>query len=257
MSKEGYLRKNHAGTKYSAKNVKRWFQTVGFTVTYYKENDKKSLKGHFDLRNVLGIHPVHDAEDKQSAGEEAIMLKISEDGKSSPKVMIISFKGDPLRERGAWLRLWCSAIEARYVHSSLAEFVDPALVDALNAAYAETQAISSQRSRFRKSVATTKVLTPRSSVIAAPGDMVLDTPRDTPRGASPRAAPVDPPEGSPPTNSTLPPDEAPAPSEAPLGELGPESAPPAMDTTFEITVPENVKPGDKLQATTPDGVKVR
>ena len=29
------------------------------------------------------------------------------------------------------------------------------------------------------------------------------------------------------------------------------------DVTFEVTVPEGVKPGDKLQATTPSGVKVK
>ena len=31
----------------------------------------------------------------------------------------------------------------------------------------------------------------------------------------------------------------------------------AADVTFEVTVPEGVKPGDKLQATTPGGVKVK
>eukprot|EP00966_Prymnesium_polylepis_P294645 6804100-Prymnesium_polylepis.3 len=29
------------------------------------------------------------------------------------------------------------------------------------------------------------------------------------------------------------------------------------DVTFEVTVPDGVKPGDKLQATTPSGVKVK
>ena len=60
-TKEGYLKKNHAGSKFAAAHKKRWFLTSGFTVSYFRENDKRSLKGHFDLRNVLGIQPLKEA----------------------------------------------------------------------------------------------------------------------------------------------------------------------------------------------------
>jgi len=34
---EGFLTKNHAGSPFSKDNQRRWFDTTGFTVCYYRD----------------------------------------------------------------------------------------------------------------------------------------------------------------------------------------------------------------------------
>jgi hypothetical protein len=116
-------------------------------------------------------------------------------------------------------------VGANGVAGPLASFVDPALTAELNERYGLAVAVSRQRSVFSKKLRITKILTPRGSSIEVPGP---STALDTTRGTA----------------------ELPPP--APL-------SPPAQDETitFEITVPDGIKPGDRLQATTPTGAKVK
>jgi len=227
--KEGWLHKNHAGEPFAKDSQRRWFETVGFTVCYFRLPDKKSLKGHFDLRNVISIAPISDAEDIKAAGADAVAFSVSEEGKA-PKTMILAFKVEGSADREGWLKLWCSAITADAVDAKLKQYIDPELSKLLNDKFANQEAVSRQRSLFGSKVSYTKVLTPRQSSDAIAqhqtgGSSALDTPRG---------------------------DQLPAPAPLP---------PPAKEddvpTTFEITVPDGVKPGDRLQATTPSGTKVK
>ena len=57
MRMEGFLRKNHAGSSFGKKNARRYFVTEGFTVFYYSDANKATVKGHFDCLNVVKIMP--------------------------------------------------------------------------------------------------------------------------------------------------------------------------------------------------------
>ena len=57
---EGYLRKNRAGMPFAKMSNRRYFSTEGFTVFYYNDMTKAKVKGHFDLRNVVGLMPSQD-----------------------------------------------------------------------------------------------------------------------------------------------------------------------------------------------------
>eukprot|EP00325_Prymnesiales_sp_UTEX-LB-985_P004357 CAMPEP_0174694274 /NCGR_PEP_ID=MMETSP1094-20130205/886_1 /TAXON_ID=156173 /ORGANISM="Chrysochromulina brevifilum, Strain UTEX LB 985" /LENGTH=336 /DNA_ID=CAMNT_0015890467 /DNA_START=65 /DNA_END=1071 /DNA_ORIENTATION=- len=276
--KEGYLVKNHAGREFREAHNKRWFESNGFHVRYFKDQDKKSLKGHFDLRNVQGIQLFTHDNPKQieSAGKDAIMMKIVEMNKKgqpmSDKVMIISFLDQPAARDG-WLKLWCSAIEAKHVNPVLKPYIDGTLADALNSQFAETGGISRTRSLMKKKITTTAVLTPRSSVtVSAVAAGTIEANFDTPRVPSATlSAPLSPeseaaaqPEATPDASqvppAAVPPPSAPAPESTSKPDDSTDTAEPAPlaeETTFEITVPEGVSPGDRLQATTPSGVKVK
>ena len=289
--KEGWLKKNHAGREFASKNVRRWFTTTGFQVVYYSDSDKQSAKGHFDLRNVMSIEPSHST----NAGEGAVDLSIGEKGKTSKKLMTISFLGDWDRERDGWLKLWCSAILLAHVHDSLKPFADARLANELNAEFAAQKAMSrkSRVSEYLMSSAapkTTQILTPRmgtlaempeppptavasapataapappssttaasaaepsapKTVVAVPKipDEELDTPRETPPPSRPAEA----------VDTAV---EEPAAGAVPPAGAQPPTEPAtstATEETFEITVPDGVTPGSRLQATTPSGVRVK
>ena len=230
MMVEGFLRKNHAGQDFAKSNNRRYFLAEGFTVFYYTDAKKATVKGHFDLRNVIRIRP-HDASDPD-VGEGAIDMRIAESkGNGPPKKMVLSFSLEP-QKRAEWLALFCSATFPEYVEESLRQYVDRGLVESLDASYGDVEAVSTRRSMFSRRAPTTKALTPRSSI----------TPRD----------------GPPPTGA------APTESQGTLSQLDtPRGADPAPEPngggeiTFEITVPPGVKPGDRLKATTPSGVRVK
>ena len=194
---EGFLQKNHAGQDFAKINYKRFFVAEGFTVFYYSDATKKTVRGHFDLRNVVGICQ----KDVSGAGTGAIELRIAEPsnrqtgGSSPPKRMVLSFSPEPPR-RAEWLRLFCSAILGDYVDGSVAGFIDPALADALNAEYGDVEAVSANKSFFSRRAPTTRILTPRSSITPRGGsapsmpklesfdtmpNLNLDTPRGSPR----------------------------------------------------------------------------
>ena len=266
---EGFLMKNHAGSVFGTGN-RRYFVTEGFTVFYYSKADRSVVKGHFDLRNVVHMRPSSD----ETAGQGSIDLLIAKPANSGPpKKMVISFSAEPSR-RDEWLKLWCSAVWPDYVDASLKPHADAALAERLNGEYADVLAVSASRALFFRRAPTTKVLTPRggaggagsrgsaaSNSNAAAGGAAeqpkparldtLDTmpnlldQLDTPRFAMPGSMP-----GATPDGRT---------ADAPTGTVSEET--PATvderDVIFEITVPENVQPGDRLQATTPTGLKVK
>ena len=234
----GYLRKNHQGQPYTKVNFQRWFTTEGFSVYYYDSDAKKRIRGHFDLRNVLALGLA----DLPTETEGAIELCIGDKSGGVAKTMIVSFAGAHVDLKVEFLKLWCSAVEPKFVDSRLAKFIDPSVSAALNTQYGSQPAVAPRMSIFGKAP-TTAVLTPRSSVSmrATSGQQEasdeLDTPRDTgtaarPPPASPLAArqPVPMPEGRPPE---LPP-------KAPKAPASP-AVPPAADAKdddvfYEITV---------------------
>ena len=279
-AKEGWLLKNHAGREFASSNVKRWFQAEGFQVIYYSDRNKRSAKGHFDLRNVLSLAPSH----SNASGKGAIDVSIGEQGKTTQKVMTISFAASASGDREAWLKLLCSAVLAKHVHRELLPSRDEVLARSLDAEFA-TQAAFSRRHTIFGAVTTTTILTPRAATpaalevaapavaqpeaeaVAPPKTLVsvpqipaseLDTPRDTAPGTPIEA---DPPEVM--SGRDVAERETSLPSPAPLPPPADKGAPPAADDagpeeeTFEITVPEGVSPGHRVQATTPSGVRVK
>ena len=99
LAREGWLSKNHAGAPWVAGHQRRWFATSGFHVFYYATPEKRSLKGHFDLRNVVSIRQASDP----NAGDDAVELAIAlSRADKVDKVMIIAFEGAP-DERAGWI----------------------------------------------------------------------------------------------------------------------------------------------------------
>jgi len=179
------------------------------------------------------------------------------------KSIIVSFQSDPA-EKPKWLQLWCSAVEAANVDPALVEFRHESLAEKFNYEFSDKAALVS--SVLKKS---NSVLTPRRASAAPPkppllaealaiSKEVLDTPRDMAATAPPSPKPTDLPRPTP--ESIKPPPSTPPPSMLPgmlPAGLSPAFTPAADDEdTFQITVPEGVNPGDKLKATTPNGVKV-
>ena len=189
MIVEGYVRKNHAGQDFSRTNHRRYFVAEGFRVFYYTDAKKTSVKGHFDLRNVIQIRPYGGASSKVGPG--AIVVQIAEPNYAGPhKNMVISF----LDKRAAWLTLFCSATVPDYVEESLRQYVDKGLAESLNARYGAAEAVSAYRSVFERFLTrrtpTVAVLTPRigqkggvsvpqalPQPIPQPADADLDSPR--------------------------------------------------------------------------------
>ena len=58
-SNEGFLTKGRSG-RFAESNDRRWFKSSGFSVAYFKDARCASLKGQFDLRDVVSIEPVTD-----------------------------------------------------------------------------------------------------------------------------------------------------------------------------------------------------
>ena len=283
LEKEGFLFKNHAGATFKS-GTRRWFASTGFNVTYYATNQKKTIKGHFDLRNVVSIKPSTD----KGAGEGSIELNIAEKGQKTVKVMIIAFRGYEQKEREVWLRLWCSAVVPEYVAPAFKGYIDAPTHDKFNGEFGDQGAVSRKRASLtgnvKKPAPKTSALTPRESFprgakAGGGAAKAASTATTTPAAAatatpSPRAAPevvedLDTPRGQPPerdqpptpTESAITPAE-PLPAPAPPAETAPTtggggSSELAADETFEITVPAGVEPGQRLQATTPGGVKVK
>eukprot|EP00966_Prymnesium_polylepis_P294646 6804100-Prymnesium_polylepis.4 len=94
---------------------------------------KGSIRGHFDLRNVVKISPCNDAD-----APDAVDIDVAEgDSKGRPaKKLIISFVADK-DDRANWLQFWCSAILEQYVHEKLKSFIDLKLAAQYNSLYAD------------------------------------------------------------------------------------------------------------------------
>ena len=247
-SMQGYLLKNHDGGKFAVKNNQRYFTSAGFTVFYYETEKKSKAKGHFDLRNVLSIRPSAD----KGAPAGAIDLEVGAPNGGVAKRMVIAFLAGE-DDRSQWLKLWCSAVVPAGVSAVLASYANPQLAAKLNSEYGGTSAVSARRSIFSSNKPkATIVLTPRTA----------EALRQQNGDDDPRGAPTVPPHDT--SGYDTPRDQSFAPGGPPLPK--PEGTPPQPSqtkedeedvVTFEITVPDNVQPGDKLQATTPSGVRVK
>ena len=177
-TREGFLKKNHAGADFGVASKRRYFVTIGFQVIYYANGDKRKATGHFDLRNVLSIAPAQSV----AAGEGAVDLAIAEKGHASQKVLTISFTGVE-QERAGWLRLWCSAILHVHVDETLKQHIDTALANELDNEYASQSALSRKNALFGSKAKTTEILTPR-------GGGASSGATTTPRGDAGAAAPA-------------------------------------------------------------------
>jgi len=189
------------------------------------------MKGQFDLRNAVMI--------KQStSAPDAIEIHVAERDASRPpaKKLIISFVMDN-EDAPNWLCLWCSAIATKYVASSLQASIDPALAKQFNVVHASQPARSANFLHLPKSWGTTKILSPRDNCSSSFEEL------DTPRAAAQAPDVTEPPASTTKHNAML--------AKPPSPDVQ------SHDVTFEVTVPDGVKPGDKLQATTPAGVKVK
>ena len=94
--------------------------STGFQIVYYSGNDKRKVRGHFDLRNVIQLRPSAE----HAAGNGAVELDVAEEGQRKAKLMVISFRGDAAKERAEWLALWCSAVDPSCVSSALQAYAD-------------------------------------------------------------------------------------------------------------------------------------
>ena len=55
---EGFVRKSHGSRPFSSRHVTRYLVADGFRVSYYTDESRTSLKGHFDLRNVVRLRSI-------------------------------------------------------------------------------------------------------------------------------------------------------------------------------------------------------
>ena len=120
--------------------------STGFQIVYFSGNDKRKVRGHFDLRNVIQLRPSAE----HAAGNGAVELDVAEEGQRKAKLMVISFRGDAAKERAEWLALWCSAVDPSCVSSALQAYADVAVADALNSVYG-TQLVGQRSGRSNQS----------------------------------------------------------------------------------------------------------
>ena len=236
-SKSSYLRKNHAGAPFAAGDARRFFVQDGFQVQYYDSDARTKRNGRFDLRNIVTLRPT--ADPSVTDGVE-LVISVNGDGVAT-KTITVSFD-DAKEEAPMWKAMWCSAVGETAVDERLKGFRQTTLVKKFNFEHCEQPAM--KPTMFN----TPGILTPRTPGEKPAEAAVAETP-DTPRAGAPSAAPITKlgmPKGAP--NSAAP--------TAPKGPP-PSTETAAADDTFEVTVPEGVKPGEVLHANTPGGVKVR
>lgn len=111
---EGWAEKNKSSKPFKDKCERRYFQTKGYNVAYFKDARMGSRVGKFDLRKVTAIS-VPDAKD---AGGDLVVL-------IPGKKIIVKFESNV----EAWKKHWCSAVE----ESILAEPLRPSFDRALHA----------------------------------------------------------------------------------------------------------------------------
>ena len=152
----GYLRKSHASMPFAEQNRLRFFVSVGFNVSYYKNTTRRKLCGHFDLRNVVEIAPV-----PESVAPDAIGLLIAEGFSTNVrKHMIISFEPEP-QSKARWLAAWTSAISAGCVHPSLLPYGSEELAVEFDDSFSRQRTVSSRRNLLSVRARGTQALTPR------------------------------------------------------------------------------------------------
>ena len=175
----GWLRKNHVGNAFGSNARTRFFTSEGFHVKYFADDRRKTIKGYFDLRNVVSIAPTPPAE-----APDAVTLQIAEGSATRiKKTLVVSFSDDPAA-RGRWLLAWCSAInDQTLVDAALHSYITPSTAERFNATFAAQRGIGSTRSLFSKQLAGAGLLSPRLSVSAA--ELAEESTLDTPRNSAP------------------------------------------------------------------------
>ena len=175
----GWLRKNHVGNAFGSNARTRFFTSEGFHVKYFADDRRKTIKGYFDLRNVVSIAPTPPAE-----APDAVTLQIAEGSATRiKKKLVVSFSVDPAA-RVRWLLAWCSAInDQTLVDAALHSYITPSTAERFNATFAAQRGIGSTRSLFSKQLAGAGLLSPRLSVSAA--ELAEESTLDTPRNSAP------------------------------------------------------------------------
>ena len=190
----GWLRKNHVGNAFGSGARTRFFTSEGFHVKYYADDRRKTIKGYFDLRNVVSIAPTPPAE-----APDAVTLQIAEGSATRiKKTLVVSFSDDPAA-RVRWLLAWCSAInDQTLVDAALHSYITPSTAERFNAIFAAQRGIGSTRSLFSKQLAGAGLLSPRLSVSAAElaDESTLDTPRNSAPASPQQSYEVTVPEGA-------------------------------------------------------------
>jgi len=190
----GWLRKNHVGNAFGSDARTRFFTSEGFHVKYYADDRRKTIKGYFDLRNVVSIAPTPPAE-----APDAVTLQIAEGSATRiKKTLVVSFSDDPAA-RVQWLLAWCSAVNDRtLVDAALHSYITPSTAERFNAIFAAQRGIGSTRSLFSKQLAGAGLLSPRLSVSAAElaDESTLDTPRNSAPASPQQSYEVTVPEGA-------------------------------------------------------------
>ena len=186
----GWLRKNHVGNAFGSNARTRFFTSEGFHVKYFADDRRKTIKGYFDLRNVISIAPTPPAE-----APDAVTLQIAEGSATRiKKKLVVSFSVDPAA-RVRWLLAWCSAInDQTLVDAALHSYITPSTAERFNATFAAQRGIGSTRSLFSKQLAGAGLLSPRLSVSAA--ELTLDTPRNSAPASPQQTYEVTVPEGA-------------------------------------------------------------
>ena len=171
---EGYIRKSHAGGNFLKKNVRRWCVAKGFNIIYYNtkekngivEKDLNTVKGHFDLRNVIKAEAVSDGVDDDAAIKVSI-LEPNRPADQPPKEITMSFARHD--ERAKWLEYLCSGIDRAAIDDDvLATFIDDDLAERLNAACHNQKAVSAYRFMdflFKNQPTTTEVISKREGSV--------------------------------------------------------------------------------------------
>ena len=138
--RSGFIRKSHAGNLFNKKSVLRWLEINGFNAAYYTDKDAKQIKGHFDLRNVVGIKAVSDGVEAEEAIELAILEPYKKD--LAQKRITIAFPRHD--ERAEWLTFICSAIDPEAIEDEIfTPFVEDALTERFNVTCATQPGVSS------------------------------------------------------------------------------------------------------------------
>ena len=62
LVRSGWVEKTHRGSAFARHRLRRFFVSDGFHCQYFADEDMRSRKGRFDLRNVLCLRPSTDPE---------------------------------------------------------------------------------------------------------------------------------------------------------------------------------------------------
>jgi hypothetical protein len=100
----GWGEKNKSSKPFKDKTERRYFQTKGYNVAYFKDARMTSRVGKFDLRKATAIS---DPVDKDAGADLVVLIP--------GKKIVVKFEEDT----AAWKKLWCSAVEQSILSDAL------------------------------------------------------------------------------------------------------------------------------------------